>query len=60
MQRIYFILDFEKVLMELRSSGIGCILFHVPQAYWKKSSQGSEFRSMADSREAAVFGTDRM
>lgn len=42
-----------KVLIELLSSGITCILFHVPQAYWKKSTQGSAVRSIADKSEAA-------
>lgn len=35
------------------SSGIVCFLFQLPQAYWKKSSQGSEVGSIASSREAA-------
>lgn len=43
-----------KVLMLDRSSGMRCILFHVPQANWKKSWQGSAVRFIAISNEAAV------
>lgn len=40
--------------MELRSSGITCFLFHVPQAYSKKFTHGSAWVFMADSSEEAV------
>ena len=39
----------------LRSSGITCLRFQSPQANWKKLSQGSVVRSIAPSRDAAVW-----
>ena len=39
------------------SSGITCFLFHVPHAYWKKSSHGSLLRSIPESRDDAVVET---
>ncbi|KAJ8920341.1 hypothetical protein NQ315_012003, partial [Exocentrus adspersus] len=42
-----------KVLMELRSSGMTCFLFQVPQAYWKKSTHGSAVWSIADNKDDA-------
>lgn len=39
--------------MELLSSGITWTLFHVPQAYWKKSTHGSIVKSMEDNKDEA-------
>jgi hypothetical protein len=43
-----------KVLMEERSSGITCFLFHVPHAYWKKSSHGSFVASIPANKDEAI------